>query len=328
MDQLLFNGKFVTLEDADNEGNGIDRRGSKNNNDESSGNNNNNIVSALLIRDERIAALGTLKEVQRHTGTDTQRIDMQGKTVLPGIIDSHNHIISAGIAMGGVLLFGAGTVSDACDRIRARADALPDGEWLEGAGWIESQFTENRPISLAEMDRAAPNNPLILHRLFGGSLANSRAMELAGIGKGSGQPPRGEIVRDADGNPTGYLKNGAQTLVTRMIPRNNKPMDSLEEEFAAIKRATDEYIKYGITTILDPGVPPRSMHAFHTMYKMGQITISRWILWKKNLRQLNARPMNILSMELRRSLTPVFRPEACMLFIQCTKWGRYRCESR
>ena len=293
MDQLLFNGKFVTLEDVGNEGNGIDRIGSK----------NNGIVSALLIRDERIAALGTLEEVQRHTSADTQRIDMQGKTVLPGIIDSHNHIISAGIAMGGVLLFGAGTISDACERIRARADAMPEGEWLEGAGWIESQFTENRPISLEEMDRAAPKNPLILHRLFGGSLANSRALELAGIVKGSGQPPRGEIVRNADGNPTGYLKNGAQTLVTRMIPRNNKPIDSLEEEYAAIKRATDEYIKYGITTILDPGVPPRNMHAFHTMYKTGQI------------------PLRITMMPVWHGLDPkeTYDPDALLQYIGVTE---------
>ncbi len=248
MEKILYNGKFVTLED-------------------------DGIVSALLIRDDRIGALGSLEDVARHTGSDTPRIDMGGKTVIPGIVDGHNHIISAGVAMDGVLLFGAATIDEACDRIREAAKALPKGEWLEGAGWIESQFAENRPIHVTELDKAAPDNPLIISRLFGGALANTKALELAGIGQGSYQPPRGEIQRDAQGRPTGYLKNGAESMVAKVIPRRAGSGDPLARDKKAIIRATQEYIKWGITTILDPGVTLRGMRAFHHTSKAGALPI-------------------------------------------------------
>ena len=248
MERILYNGRFITLED-------------------------DAIVSAMLIRDDRIAALGSLEDVEKHTSTVTPRLDLQGHTVLPGIVDSHNHIIAAGVAMGGVLLFGAATIEEACRRIRDKVASLPQGAWLHGAGWIESQFAENRAISLAEMDEAAPHNPMILHRLFGGSLANSMALNLAGIGRGSEQPSRGEIVRDASGIPTGYLKNGAQTLVTQVIPRNTTGDDPLRFDQEAIIRATEEYVKYGITTILEPGVSPRGMRAYQMTRKAGKLPI-------------------------------------------------------
>ena len=247
MATILHNGKFVTLEQGA-------------------------IVSALLIKGSKIAALGTLEEVAQHTSPDTPRVDLAGRTVLPGIVDSHNHVISAGVAMGGVLLFGCNTIAEAVARISAKAATLPPGAWLQGAGWIESQFVENRPLSLEELDQAAPDNPLILHRLFGASLANSKALQLAGIGKGSGQPPRGEIVRDAAGNPTGYLKNGAQGMVTSIIPQPTSG-NPLEELQAAVIRATEEYIRYGITTILEPGVTPRNMKAYQTTRNMGRLPI-------------------------------------------------------
>ncbi|MCL2548545.1 MAG: amidohydrolase [Symbiobacteriaceae bacterium] len=248
MEKILYNGKFITLE-------------------------NDIMVSALLIRDDRIAALGTFEEMEQQAPPGTPHLDLQGHTVLPGIVDSHNHIIAAGVALGGVLLFGASTIDEACQRIRDKADSLPAGAWLQGAGWIESQFKENRPLSLAEMDAAAPRNPLILHRLFGGSLANSLALERAGISRGSGQPQRGEIVRDSSGNPTGYLKNGAQNLVSKVIPLTSAVGDPLQSDQEAIIRACTEYIKHGITTILEPGVSPRGMRAYQMTRQAGKLPL-------------------------------------------------------
>lgn len=248
MERFFYNARFVTLEDE-------------------------GIVEALLVRDDRIAALGRRAELESLCSDSTERIDLQGRTVLPGIVDSHNHIIAAGVAMGGVLLFGATSIAEACERIAAKAAELARGEWIEGAGWIESQFVENRPPTLAELDAAAPENPLILHRLFGGSIANSKALELAGILQGSAQPERGEIVRDARGYPTGYLKNGAQNLVNRVVPRHSGADDPLLSDQEAIVRATREYLKYGITTILEPGVTPRGMKAYQLTLQQGKLPI-------------------------------------------------------
>ena len=248
MEQILCNGKFVTLEDE-------------------------GIVAALLVRDGRIAALGSLEEVQRQAASGTPSLDLQGATVLPGIVDSHNHIINAGEAMGGVLLFGARNINEAKELISAKAAQLPPGAWLVGAGWIESQFAENRPLTLMELDQASPQNPIILDRLFGGSLVNSRALELAGIRRGSGQPARGEIVRDRNGYPTGYLKNGAQSLVEKVMPGNTGASDALWEDQQSIMRATKEYLRYGITTIIEPGVTPRGMKAFQLTRQQGHLPL-------------------------------------------------------
>lgn len=229
------------------------------------------IVQAMLVNGNTISKVGSNQELLESLGGSVEMIDLQGQTVIPGIVDSHNHIIEAGISMAGVLLFDCKTVADVLELVAAKAAVLPAGSWIEGAGWIESQFQEDRPPTRWELDQAAPHHPVLLHRLFAGSVANSLALQAAEIQKGTAQPERGTIVFREDGEPNGYLINGAQNAVRACIPRNAGISDKQTEMMAAIERATKEYLKYGITSLLDPGVGPEEMKAYQKMRNAGKL---------------------------------------------------------
>src|SRR5665647_1640391 len=178
------------------------------------------VVQAMLVNGNTISRTGSNQELMENLSRAVEIIDLEGQTVIPGIVDSHNHIIEAGISMAGVLLFDCKSVAEVLELVAAKAAILPAGTWIEGAGWIESQFQEDRPPTRWELDQAAPHHPVLLHRLFAGSIANSLALQTAGIQKGTAQPERGTIVLREDGEPNGYLINGAQSTVRACIPRN------------------------------------------------------------------------------------------------------------
>ncbi|MCE5196289.1 MAG: amidohydrolase [Negativicutes bacterium] len=229
------------------------------------------IVQAMLVDGNIISMTGSNQELLENLDGSMEIIDLQGQTVIPGIIDSHNHVVEAGISMAGVLLFDCKTIADLLGLVAAKAAVLPAGSWIEGAGWIESQFEEDRPPTCWELDQAAPHHPVLLHRLFAGSVANSLALQAAGIEKGSPQPERGTIVCREDGEPNGYLINGAQNAVRACIPRNAGTADQESELMAAIERAGREYLKYGITSLLDPGVGPQEMKAYQKTRNAGKL---------------------------------------------------------
>jgi len=239
--KIYYNGKIITLNDQ------------------------REVVEGMVIHQDKVMKMGSSEEVLRYAGTYGEKIDLQGRTVIPGIVDSHNHIIEAGITMDGVLLFDCTCIDDVLELIAEKAKTLPEGAWIEGAGWIESQFKEYRPPTRWELDKAAPKNPVYLGRLFAGAVVNSLALEAAGIVKGGPQPETGTICLREDGEPNGYLINNAQRLVRAVVPRNIGKSDKQAELMAAIERATGEYLKYGITTILDPGVGPEEMKAYQKM---------------------------------------------------------------
>ncbi len=229
------------------------------------------IVSALLLYDGKIIKTGNDQEILHNLPESVEIVDLGGQTVLPGIVDSHNHIIEAGITMNGVLLFDCKNMEDVKNLVAAKAQTLKPGEWIEGAGWIDSQFAENRSPTRWELDQAAPNNPVYLNRLFGGAVVNSLALKAAGIHKGSPQPESGTICLDEDGEPNGYLINNAQRLVRAQVPRNIGATNKLAETMAAIERVSKEYLRYGITTIMDPGVGPEEMKAYQIMKDSGRL---------------------------------------------------------
>ncbi len=229
--------------------------------------------NAVGIAGNRFGLVGDDEQIKQAIGPDTKVIDLGGKTVIPGVFDSHNHIIAGGILLESVMLFGIDTIAGMQQVIAKRASELPKGEWILGGGWIESQFIEYRLPTRHDLDAASPDHPVILDRLFGMSVANSKALQLAGITAATPDPERGQIDRDpVSGEPTGVLRNGAQTLVKRVIPRESV-RDEVAKLEAHIKRATKEYLKWGITSIIDPGVSPLAMRAYHNLYKRGELPV-------------------------------------------------------
>ncbi len=248
-DLALINGKIATADRADR------------------------FVSAVAIRDGRFVAAGSDQQIASHTDRATQVIDLGGRTAIPGIIDSHNHIIHAGVLLEGVMLFAARTIEDVREAVARRVATARPGEWIEGGGWIESQFREFRAPNRWDLDEVSPDNPVVLDRLFGASAVNSKALELAGIDRNTPDPRRGQIERDPKtGEPTGVLRNGAQSLVDTVV--DAKPaVDRLERAKHLIDITCREYVRWGITSVVDPGVPPLAMQAYQQMRDTGRLPL-------------------------------------------------------
>jgi predicted amidohydrolase YtcJ len=176
-------------------------------------------AQAVAIRDGKFLAVGTTEDIQKLAGPATKRIDLQGRTVLPGLIDTHAHMEDAGVNLYTVPLYRAKSVADALDEIRKFAAKTKPGEWIQGSGWHPpSQLKERRYLTRQEIDSAAPNNPVFLPTGGHFFMANSLAMKIAGISKATLNPEGGEIHKDASGEPDGLLVESAGKLVADHVP--------------------------------------------------------------------------------------------------------------
>ncbi|WP_069760914.1 amidohydrolase [Streptomyces sp. LUP47B] len=202
-------------------------------------------ATAVAVRDGRIAAVGH-DEVRELIGPRTEVVDLAGKLLLPGFQDAHVHPQGAGLELG--LCHLADTVDPAeyLRRIKAYADQHPDAEWITGGGWSLEAFPGGAPTAVA-LDAVVSDRPVFLpNRDHHGAWVNSRALERAGIDSRTPDPVDGRIERDADGNPTGMLQEGAVHLVGRLVP-DPTPQDQL----AALLRAQSVLHSYGVTAWQD-----------------------------------------------------------------------------
>ena len=171
-------------------------------------------AEALAVRGDRLVAVGTRGEVTKFRGARTQVIDLGGRRVVPGFIDSHWHLPGTARAD----LTEAGSPAVIVRRLRQWARTIPAEAWILGRGWTPSDFPNNAPHRRA-LDAAFPNRPVVITDRDGHqTIANAEALRRAGVTRETKDPPRGRIDREADGTPTGVLKEGASGLVTRLIP--------------------------------------------------------------------------------------------------------------
>ena len=198
-DTVLTNGKIITVDDRFS------------------------IAQAVAIRGERILAVGTNQEIGRLAGPSTRRIDLRGRAVVPGLIDSHAHYMEEGVLWTVELrLDNIDTRKQALEMIRAKANSLPAGQWVYTlGGWSPDQFTDDkRPFTKDELDKVAPNHPVLLQFTRAETYLNSRAVDVLGLAKRKDP----WITRDAGGQPTGVLDAGGAnfgpaTGVSEAIPR-------------------------------------------------------------------------------------------------------------
>ncbi len=245
---LFYGGKIVTLDPA------------------------NPIAEAVLIKGNRIAGVGASSDLRGQAVASARLMDLEGQMMIPGIVDSHNHLPTAGKMMkDGVLLFDAFSIDDVKRKVGEKAKALAPGAWLVGGGWIESSFSDKRLPNRWDLDEVAPDNPVVLYRLFGMVVANSKALEAAGIDASSPDPEKGQVDRDPETKePTGILRDWAVNAVRSVIPEEE---GGLEDQMEAILHSGREYLKYGITSVIDPGVGPETMRAYHWLYRKGQLPL-------------------------------------------------------
>jgi predicted amidohydrolase YtcJ len=226
------------------------------------------VAGAVGVREGRIAFVGSTQDVTREAGSSTRRIDLAGRTLVPGFNDAHAHIWKIGHLLTTMLdLRGVEGLDDLSGRVRRFGAKLPDGAWLLGRGYNEAAMLEQRPPTRADLDRAAPDRPVVLTRTCGHIYAvNSRALEAAGIGPDTASPVGGIVDRDERGQPTGLLHETAMGLVARVIP----PPAAGDYE-TMILAALRHQLSLGITSSSDCGVSPALMAVYRAADAKGAL---------------------------------------------------------
>ncbi|MGW8728264.1 amidohydrolase [Streptomyces sp. NPDC055808] len=202
-------------------------------------------ATTVAVTGDRVTAVGH-DEVRELIDPKTQVVDLAGKLLIPGFQDAHVHPVSAGIELARCDLTGLRTATDTLAAVRAYADAHPGQEWITGGGWSMEAFEGGSPTREL-LDRVVPDRPVYLpNRDHHGAWVNSRALALAGLTRDTPDPADGRIERDASGEPTGLLQEGAMDLVGRLTPRSTPA-----ERLAALLRAQAHLHSYGITAWQD-----------------------------------------------------------------------------
>ncbi len=223
--------------------------------------------AALRFTDDRIDALYRAGE-EPPAGADAV-IDGGGRTVLPGLIDAHGHVLSYGLSLLRVDLTGAASERDAVERVAAFMAANEGLAWIQGRGWNQTLWDEDRFPAAASLDAAAPDAPVWLTRVDGhAGWANSAAMALAGITRATPDPDGGQIVRGADGEPTGVLVDNAMALVSRRIP----PLSDGEIE-RALLASMRALAALGLTGVHDAGIDSATVRAYRALAAAGPLPI-------------------------------------------------------
>ena len=250
-DTILLNGKILT----------VDRTSSTR--------------EALAVRDGRIAALGTTADIRKLAGAGTRVIDLQGRTVIPGLIDSHLHAIRAALSFSTeVNWIGASTLTEALGRIRDAARTKGPGKWLIVAGgWNVQQFKENRRPTQAELVAAAPNNPVYVQLGYGWAMLTPAALDALHIASDADLPARGRLERDAAGKPTGAV-SGGQDAIIALFDRLPKP--TFDEQVDGTRHFFRELNRLALTGVVDPGgnnLTPDDYQAVFQVWRRHQLTV-------------------------------------------------------
>jgi predicted amidohydrolase YtcJ len=204
-------------------------------------------AQAVAVIGDRIMAVGSNAEVEVLRGTATKVIDARGKLLLPGFNDAHVHFVVSGSRLDQIQLSDAASVEEFTRRIAERAKTTPKGEWIEGGDWDETKWTPAKLPTKDAIDPVTPDTPVFLEHHDGHMvLANSVALRLAGVTAQTPDPPGGTIVRDAQGNPTGALKDAATDVVLKVIPP-----PSHDQLLHAMRRALEYAAGLGVTSFQD-----------------------------------------------------------------------------
>jgi len=264
-DRVLVNGRILTVDAEDS------------------------IAQAVAIRGGRIVAVGTNAEIEAMAGPETVRIDLTGLTATPGLLDAHAHFSSGGLVRLVNIDLSYPQVKNIADvqaLVAERNAGLGEGDWVIGRGWDEGKLEEQRYILASDLDAVAGNRPVWLTHTMGHyGTANGLALALAGITAETPDPPGGTIDRDADGNPTGVLKETAMRLVVQHIPpadpaQLREGIRSLAAEFNSecMTGAKDPGI--GFSTTYDPQGAMQAWEAYRSVLADGDLTVRIFALWR------------------------------------------------
>jgi predicted amidohydrolase YtcJ len=253
-DLILVNGRVLTVDTSDR------------------------IAQAVGIAGGRIVAVGSTAEVERAAAPNARRIDLGGRAVTPGLLDAHAHFSGGGADRLYVIDLSypnVKSVADVAAAIRAKVATSAKGAWIQGRGWDEGKLTERRVLTARDLDAVSPDNPVVLTQTTGHYVvANSVALKLAGVTKETKDPPNGTIDRNADGTPTGLLREGAAGLVRRLVPQR-----SAAETEAGIRDFVKAFNAEGMTGLKDPGISSQTWDLYKKVEQGNALNVRVFALW-------------------------------------------------
>ncbi len=225
-------------------------------------------ATAIAVKGQSLIYVGNNEDITKYIGNNTKITDLEGKTVIPGLMEGHMHLPMLGENLLKIDAFWK-PKAEIIAAVKAEVSKVQPGEWITGFGWNDTIWEDKSYPTKAELDVVAPENPVILERTDGHMIwVNSKALELAEITKESKDPQGGEILRNADGIPTGCLTDTASESVQKIIP-----ILSEEREREAILKAQSQLLSYGFTSIMDAGSNLSTINLFHDLYKEEKMKI-------------------------------------------------------
>lgn len=232
------------------------------------------LAQAMAVRGGRLVFVGSDRGALAYRGSATRVVDLQGKTVIPGMVDAHAHLAGLGLTLRIVNLVGTKSLDEVISRVAARAREVPAGTWILGRGWDQNDWSDTRFPTHEALSRAVPNHPVYLTRVDGhAAFVNEAALRAAKIAGDTPDPDGGRIERGANGAPTGVLIDRAQGIVSRVIPPPTR-----QEQRASILAAVREANRWGLTGIHDAGVPRATIELYEEMAKAGEYSLRNYVM--------------------------------------------------
>jgi predicted amidohydrolase YtcJ len=226
------------------------------------------VAEAVAVIGDRIVAVGSNADIEAWRGAHTQVIEAGGKLLLPGFNDAHVHFVSGGMQLENVQLNDATTSQEFARRIGERAKITAKGEWILGGNWDETKWNPSDMPTKELIDALTPETPVFVSRYDGHmGLANSVALRLAGITAKTPDPPGGTIVRDAQGNPTGALKDAATDYVQKVIPEL-----SHDQRVKVVKRSLAYAASVGVTSVQHMQADYADIAVYAELLQRGELT--------------------------------------------------------
>lgn len=245
-------------------------------------------AQAVAIKDDRIIAVGSTAQIRRLVRSQTTVIDLEGKLAVPGFIDGHGHYMGLGQSKLQLDLTKAHTWDDIVAMVAQAAKTAKPGEWIVGRGWHQAKWdrppvpaVEGNPVHTS-LSAVSPDNPVVLTHASGhASFVNGKALELAGVTKQTQNPAGGEIVRDADGNATGMLRESAQRLTGPARARSEAGRSPAERDAMnrrVVELAGADALSKGITSFHDAGSNFATIDLFKTLADQGTLPVRLYVM--------------------------------------------------
>ena len=251
-------------------------------------------VEAVAVKDNTILFAGTLKEAEKYKGKNTEILDLEGKTMTPGLIEGHGHFMGLGYNEVSLDLLNTTSYQSIIDAVAERVKTAQPGEWITGRGWHQSKW-DSLPDNLVKgfqthfrLSDISPDNPVYLRHASGhAGFANAKAMEIAGLSAMTNEGftefelEGGEIIVDEAGRPTGVFNERAQNIITKHIPKN-----TAETDRQAFQLAVKTSHRNGITSFHDAGIPRETIALYEEMQAEGKMNVRIYAMltgWDKEL---------------------------------------------